>query len=348
MPSLTILFLFALATTCSARTRCTTDSDCKEAYLGLTKLSNGQQVADVQTGMCCKGTATNGTCYYAQMENCVTQTAEVSDQYKSIVCFKDEDACGASCCNPRTERCDSYKEASGHYVYSCAVKLTDELGFWIIGLPIIFSISTLVGLLAALRVGVGMPATGLTTTAKANLALAIAIAILGIPFYFSSAWQYGVTITVTAALGIAAVRITYRPVIWLVAFVHIALFLGLLGWGYGNVIFGSWAKGILSTSAITCSARYQNYFSRTDATSAMWDSTTAAARANANPSLVGMDWGYCGQGWFVALWVFGALDICLSAFLVVTFAVRLAWDDAVVALPAPPSSARQMTNPIGN
>lgn len=303
---------------------CTSDDACRQKqYLDETKLDSGAEVAYLRDGTCCGGKY----CYTSSLQQCKIQD-NMPDAVKAAVCNKKGfTACGGFCCNDQKERCEKYTEVNGHVVANCLpVRFDNSLGFWTVALPLILSIFTLAGLGVTVAIA-AKRRHGLGKGEKAILALSIVFVLFGMPFYFSSAWQYGVTIALSCAVGVLSLGVTSRSLSYFNVYVQVALFLAMLGWGTGNTLWGHWGEGILDPTTINCSPRFAAWFHRDATTSYAWSSAAAAARAGANYALAGFDWGYCDQDWFVALWVFGAIGICLSALLLAGHAALLAkWE----------------------
>lgn len=296
----------------------------RKQFLGQTKLSNGAEVAALTDGLCC-GNGRSGYCYDDTMQKCVQQD-DMPDPYRFVVCpLKGSIGCGKKCCNAHRERCEVYTEQNGYVQANCVLRFDNAIGFWTIGLPAILVLFTLLALVGTVLILV--PRTEIfAKSERLVIAISVLAVLLGIPFFFSTAWQYGVIIVTSALLGLLSLGTGFRPAAWLCAYVQVALFLAMLGWGTGNVLWGSWGEGILGSSRfgaaepsnpIRCSARYGGWFARTAGTSYRWTNANATARMDENPSLIGMNWGYCDRDWYAALYVFGIVGIAFSAMGVV-------------------------------
>jgi len=281
------------------------------AYYGMLKLdSNGFAVADARDGQTC-----GNYCYYPSLQSCTIQSS-LSDAQRYTICpGTGYSGCGGECCNHVTMRCETYSESNGFVQAHCVRNWMNPFGFWSTGLPIILTLLTILGVILCLVV-VSSRFAEFGRGEMAIVALSVALIFFGVFYYFSSGWQYGVIIALSCCVGILCLGASYRPVRWFCVYVQVALFLAMLGWGQGNLLWGNWGAGILDSSTVTCNSFYYgDYFSRTSTTSFKWSSYQAAARAGADWSLQNMNWGYCDQNWWVALWVFGAIGICLSAML---------------------------------
>lgn len=328
-----LLFLLLCALTGVARGdgTCVRDSDCKSTQLlGMVKVDAGREVVDLRDGSCCGDSISSDGCYWGPVQECSVQ----SDAYpRQQVCFKKgEEACGPDCCNTLTHRCQSYTEVNGFKVSKCVLRLDNYRGFWIVALPIILCLLSIVGLFATLR-AVKDEMRGFKKPQRAIVLISIVAWLLGLPFHFSSAWAYGVAIALTVCVGIASLPSLTRGPHWFSVLLHIALFVAMLGWAQDNRWWSSWAYGILDEQSIYCSPRYENYFDRSGITSGKWASAAAAYRAGEAGTMVGRSWGYCSVHWWVALWVLGAIGIVLSGVLLVAHVLVLAEEKPVLRVP---------------
>jgi energy-coupling factor transporter transmembrane protein EcfT len=162
------------------------------------------------------------------------------------------------------------------------------------------------------------------TLTKAAGLCSFLIIFFAIFFFYSAQWPYGVVMVVTSAIGLRTLSASSKSARWVAFFAYLFLFFALIGWGAGNTIIGGWGGNYgLFGSLFSCPSPYSTYFARTRDTSAKWIDSNSAVRAGKNPHLIGMNWGYCDEGWLVTLVIFNLLELFFTSFMLISMARRL-------------------------